>query len=585
MHERLDHHLKGWQNKLLSKAGKAVLIKAVAQAIPTFTMSVFMLPKGVCRMYQSKVAKYWWGNSGGKRGIHWSTWEVLCKHKNDGGLGFRDIGCFNQAILAKTVWRLILNPELLACKILYAKYFAGSSWAEVRMGAKPSFIWKSLLWGRDLICSGTRWRIGSGEAVGIWTDKWLPSPWSFQIITPAFLPRDTRVKRLMLQPEKILSIPLSSRAVGDVVIWHYTKTGHYTVKSGYWLGMEWKQMKLGAGSSGRMGVSNSNSLWSKIWSLQVPSKVKLLLWRACHSFLPCVERLVKRRICSQSVCARCGEADETVIHCLWECRVVRKIWKLSWMWPVYKIWKEPSFMDLFAHVLASEQAEQVELFGLLIWWIWKDRNNFIHRQTSLDPSELLRKCSDWQRELKQVWEKKQAHKHNVRSKNQLEVKWERPPPQWCKLNFDGACEANGGNSGLGAVIRNELGELVGALAVPFAATLKPSAVEALALQEGLRYSRLLGIRNLEVEGDALCIINSLSQTENDLTEIGAVLEGVRLLLQEFEFVNWKHVRKKANQVAHELARSALKSVQSMFCRERGPPWLSELVEATNDVRG
>ena len=42
--EKISKKLAGWKEKLLSKASKEVLIKAVAQAIPTYTMSYFKIP-------------------------------------------------------------------------------------------------------------------------------------------------------------------------------------------------------------------------------------------------------------------------------------------------------------------------------------------------------------------------------------------------------------------------------------------------------------------------------------------------------------------------------------------------------------
>ena len=59
--DRVWKKLQGWKGKLLSKVGKEVLIKAVAQSIPTYTMGVFLLPMRLCDELNSLCARFWWG--------------------------------------------------------------------------------------------------------------------------------------------------------------------------------------------------------------------------------------------------------------------------------------------------------------------------------------------------------------------------------------------------------------------------------------------------------------------------------------------------------------------------------------------
>ena len=71
--DKLRKKLAGWKGKLLSKVGKEVLIKVVAQAIPTYTMSVFKLPKSLCEDLTSMIRNFWWGQRIDKRKIAWMS--------------------------------------------------------------------------------------------------------------------------------------------------------------------------------------------------------------------------------------------------------------------------------------------------------------------------------------------------------------------------------------------------------------------------------------------------------------------------------------------------------------------------------
>ena len=82
--------MQGWKEKLLFQARKEVMIKAVVQAIPMYSMSVFKLPRGLCKDIEAMIRKFWRGQGDVKK-IYWVKWNTLCSSKSVGGMGFRDI--------------------------------------------------------------------------------------------------------------------------------------------------------------------------------------------------------------------------------------------------------------------------------------------------------------------------------------------------------------------------------------------------------------------------------------------------------------------------------------------------------------
>jgi hypothetical protein len=68
--ERVIQKLHNWKTKFLSLVGKEVLLKAVIQAIPTYSMSIFLLPIGLCKDLNKIMQSFWWGYLNNDSKIH-----------------------------------------------------------------------------------------------------------------------------------------------------------------------------------------------------------------------------------------------------------------------------------------------------------------------------------------------------------------------------------------------------------------------------------------------------------------------------------------------------------------------------------
>ncbi|KAL0315341.1 UNVERIFIED_CONTAM: hypothetical protein Sradi_5412300 [Sesamum radiatum] len=180
--DRVWNRISGWNERNLSQAGKEVLIKAVAQAIPTYAMGCFRLPFSLIKELQSMIANFWW-HTGEARKIHWISWQRMCMPKAQGGLGFRDLQAFNLGMLAKPVWRILSFPDRLLSKVLRAKYFPDGKVLSATCGRNPSFTWRSMHATIGIVRGGFRWRICSRRSVQVWQDPWLPRPYSFRVLS------------------------------------------------------------------------------------------------------------------------------------------------------------------------------------------------------------------------------------------------------------------------------------------------------------------------------------------------------------------------------------------------------------------
>lgn len=199
------------------------------------------------------------------------------------------------------------------------------------MGARPSFAWRSIFKSRELLQEGLVWRVGNGESIKIWEDKWLPSPISYIVQSPIrILPPEACVSALIdpitkwwdysliqkvFNPEdasRISSLTLSPSGQPDRLVWIGNSNGKYSVKSAYHLEKERLSRNQGECSM----ISHHKGVWQQIWQLNMPGVVRNFLWRVCTNSLPHKENLFKRKVLLDSLCLLCGRCPESTVHIL-----------------------------------------------------------------------------------------------------------------------------------------------------------------------------------------------------------------------------------------------------------------------------
>ncbi|KAL5830904.1 hypothetical protein ACOSQ4_016258 [Xanthoceras sorbifolium] len=581
--DRVWNKLQGWKGRLFSIGGKEVLIKAIAQAVLAYAMSCFKLPVSIGLEVQKMGANFWWGSGQDKRKMHWFSWKRLCQPKVEGGMGFRDFQAFNQAMLAKQGWRILNDPSSLLSRVLKAKYFPNTNFLKSSLGWKPFFVWRSILWGRDVLLRGLRWKVGDGQSISVYDDPWIPRDSNFKVYSPRLLPDGTPISALIgapgvwsrdlvqfyFRPEKaatILSIPLCSSPLSDTPSWHFDKLGCFSVKSAY-------RLALNANNSASPSSSRTPPpWWKKLWSLPLPSKIKIFCWRACKEALPTKAGLFKRGIGDSILCPFCSRLPESSDHALWGCKARSSYWKECPFFSELSSFPAVDFFDRIAWVSSSCSLKQLLVFVVGSWFAWSSRNLILHNSS---PSSF----SDF-------WSGAACFVDSLLVPTQVPLQGEvvgRAVPRWSppssgfKINVDAAVDAASGRFGVGFVIRNHQGRLKAASSLVFRDFFSVVAAEAKAVLEGFRLTVASCFFPFCVESDFLQVVNLCSGISSSRCEEDSVIQDI---LSQFGSLvsSISFISRSCNFVAHSLAKWAIGVSLNSAWSCSFPDWLLKLVK-------
>ncbi|XP_075640347.1 uncharacterized protein LOC142612108 [Castanea sativa] len=278
----------------------------------TFSFLRDRLPVKLCNDLNAICARFWWGQMGNERKIHWKNWRVLCQPKREGGMGFRDIRLFNLAMLAKQGLRLLQEKDSLLYGCFKVKYFPRCNFLEARDVPNSSYAWKSLIAAQPILKKGCCWSMGDGSSILVWQDKWIPNfPTNMILHMSSEVDKELRVSDL----------------IDYSIVWLPKKDGGYSVRSGYFTARK-VQKEMTRFEECSKSIKN-NMIWSRLWKLRIPNKTKIFGWRASQDILPTRENLTKHQLLKDDTCQLFMRESKSMLHALWSCAVAGDVWARS----------------------------------------------------------------------------------------------------------------------------------------------------------------------------------------------------------------------------------------------------------------
>ena len=152
-----------------------------------------------------------------------------------------------------------------------------------------------------------------------------------------------------------------------------------------------------------------------------------------------------------------------------------------------------------------------------------------------------------------------------------------------KINCDGPRFAKENRVGIGVVIHNSEGMVLGSQSKQLSQAFSPLQIKAMVVEIALQFAADLGVQHAILEIDSLVLVKALREGTKFLPIVGLVLDEIINMVNFFTELHYSHVKREGNIVAHKLARHVICVLNFVVWMEDVPPPLFPVVLA--DIAG
>ena len=247
------------------------------------------------------------------------------------------------------------------------------------------------------------------------------------------------------------------------------------------------------------------------------------------------------------------------------------MWFADPQWRWLSTMQGSSVKDVFQK--AFSESRDAELLAFTSWAVWNRRNKLRFNEVPCPLDQILTLSKD------RITEFQRIHQVTGTPQHRNHTRWKPPEHGTYKVNYDGAVFSQQGKAGLGVIIRNHEGAVMASLAQQIPLPTTVAQVEALAARRATEFALEIGITTAILEGDSETIVKELMEPNPSLALHGHLIQDVKSLQNSFNSLNFTHVRREGNNVAHALARWAIKKPNLTVWMEDVPPDIRQFVMA------
>ena len=184
--------------------------------------------------------------------------------------------------------------------------------------------------------------------------------------------------------------------------------------------------------------------------------MKQLIWWACKDSLPTKTNLIQRIIVSDNLCEICKQREEDILHALYPCPELQSLWSTTPSWNQDTLKQSTCFTDFIVSIFVG--LKELELFMVVLWNLWKRRNNLRLGKPTIPLNKVLEHSREQQ--IKSHF----SPLILTTSRSKQPTRWTPPSDHWYKLNFNGTTFADKDTAGIGIVVLNSDGLIMASLA-------------------------------------------------------------------------------------------------------------------------